>query len=114
MLSKCIGEGERVLREMFQEAQDRAPSIIFFEEVDGMAPAWSSGVDHNHMSLKTVLLRRMDGLASSGDEVVVGATNDVEAVGPALRRPGRFDREGRFVAPDLAGRREILGMFNFG
>ena len=114
VLSKWLGEGERKLRKMFEEAQQKAPSIIFFDEVDGLAPARSSGADHNHTSLVTVLLGLMDGLSSRGDVVVLGATNRVDAVDPALRRPGRFDREVRFVAPDLAGRRELLRIFTRG
>lgn len=114
VLSKWLGKGERQLRKMFEQAQQEAPSIIFFDDVDGLAPARASGADHNHVSLVTVLLGLMDGLASRGDVVVVRATNCVDAVDPALRRPGRFDREVRFVAPDLAGRRQLLRIFTRG
>ena len=110
-LTKYLGEGERHLRKIFQDAKEQAPSIIFLDEVDGFAPGRSDRTDSNHRSLVTMLLGLMDGLSGRGDVVVLGATNRVDAVDPALRRPGRFDREVRFVPPDQAGRRQILRIF---
>ena len=113
-LGKYMGEAERSLRLLFQEAERRQPSIIFFDEVDGLAPARKSGGgsgdahDQIHGSVVATLLALMDGLNPRGSVVVVAATNRPDAVDPALRRPGRFDRELHFSLPGPAARREIL------
>ena len=75
------------------------PSIIFFDEIDGLAPVRSSRQDQIHSSIVSTLLALMDGLDSRGEIVVIGATNRVDAIDPALRRPGRFDREFSFPLP---------------
>ena len=76
------------------------PSIIFFDEIDGLAPVRSSRQDQIHSSIVSTLLALMDGLDSRGEIVVIGATNRIDAIDPALRRPGRFDREFQFSLPD--------------
>jgi SpoVK/Ycf46/Vps4 family AAA+-type ATPase len=108
ILSKWVGEAERQLRLLFEEAQKRAPSIIFFDEIDGLAPVRSSKQDQIHNSIVSTLLALMDGLDSRGQVVVIGATNRVDALDGALRRPGRFDRELVFPLPNEGARKEIL------
>ena len=76
------------------------PAIIFFDEIDGLAPVRSSRQDQIHSSIVSTLLALMDGLDSRGEIVVIGATNRIDAIDPALRRPGRFDREFQFALPD--------------
>jgi len=75
------------------------PAIIFFDEIDGLAPVRSSRQDQIHSSIVSTLLALMDGLDSRGEIVVIGATNRIDAIDPALRRPGRFDREFQFALP---------------
>ncbi|KAM6228078.1 ATPase family AAA domain-containing protein 2-like [Porphyrio hochstetteri] len=84
------------------------PSIIFFDEIDGLAPVRSNNQDHLHSSIVTTLLALMDGFDSRGEVVVIGATNRLDSIDPALRRPGRFDREFLFSLPDTKARKEIL------
>lgn len=108
VLSKWVGESERQLRLLFDEAVRHQPSIIFFDEIDGLAPVRSSKQDQIHSSIVSTLLALMDGLDSRGQVVVVGATNRIDAIDGALRRPGRFDRELLFPLPNLAARRAIL------
>ena len=108
VLSKWVGEAERQLRALFQEAQRLQPSIIFFDEIDGLAPVRSSKQDQIHNSIVSTLLALMDGLDSRGSVVVLGATNRLDSLDPALRRPGRFDRELLFPLPSLPARRTIL------
>ena len=108
VLSKWVGESERQLRLLFAEAQKRQPAIIFFDEIDGLAPVRSSKTDQIHNSIVATLLALMDGLDSRGRVVVLGATNRVDAIDGALRRPGRFDRELAFPLPNAAARAEIL------
>ncbi len=105
--SKYKGESEERLREIFDRAGDEAPSIIFFDEIDAIAPERD---DEGDMENRVVgqLLSLMDGLEARGDVIVIGATNRVDSLDPALRRPGRFDREIEIGVPDEAGRREIL------
>uniref|UniRef100_A0A672YDR3 ATPase family AAA domain containing 2 n=1 Tax=Sphaeramia orbicularis TaxID=375764 RepID=A0A672YDR3_9TELE len=103
-LSKWVGESERQLRLLFEQAYQMRPSIIFFDEIDGLAPVRSSRQDQIHSSIVSTLLALMDGLDSRGEVVVIGATNRLDSIDPALRRPGRFDREFLFGLPD----REIL------
>uniref|UniRef100_A0A1I7YR61 Bromo domain-containing protein n=1 Tax=Steinernema glaseri TaxID=37863 RepID=A0A1I7YR61_9BILA len=107
-LSKWVGESERQLRHLFSQAYAMRPSIIFFDEIDGLAPVRSSKQDQIHSSIVSTLLALMDGLDSRGEVVVIGATNRLDAIDPALRRPGRFDREMRFSLPDEVARRSIL------
>ncbi|KAA8499269.1 ATPase family AAA domain-containing protein 2B [Porphyridium purpureum] len=109
-LSKWVGEAERNLRMMFEEAQRQQPAIIFFDEIDGLAPVRSSRQDQIHASIVSTLLGLMDGLHARGSVVVVGATNRLDAIDPALRRPGRFDRELAFTLPSRRARREILSI----
>ncbi|XP_067837682.1 ATPase family AAA domain-containing protein 2-like isoform X2 [Heptranchias perlo] len=107
-LSKWVGESERQLRLLFDQAFLMRPSIIFFDEVDGLAPVRSSRQDQIHSSIVSTLLALMDGLDSRGEIVVIGATNRLDSIDPALRRPGRFDREFLFGLPDKDARKEIL------
>jgi len=108
VLSKWVGESERQLRLLFEEAQKRQPAIIFFDELDGLAPVRSSKTDQIHNSLVATLLALMDGLDNRGRVVVLGATNRVDSIDGALRRPGRFDRELAFPLPGVRARGEIL------
>ncbi|XP_078101557.1 ATPase family AAA domain-containing protein 2-like [Sander vitreus] len=107
-LSKWVGESERQLRLLFEQAYQMRPSIVFFDEIDGLAPVRSSRQDQIHSSIVSTLLALMDGLDSRGEVVVIGATNRLDAIDPALRRPGRFDREFLFGLPDRESRKEIL------
>ena len=107
-LSKWIGESERQLRMLFDQAYQMRPSIIFFDEIDGLAPVRSSRQDQIHSSIVSTLLALMDGLDNRGEIVIIGATNRIENIDPALRRPGRFDREFRFYLPDRKTRKEII------
>ncbi|XP_062437685.1 ATPase family AAA domain-containing protein 2-like [Rhea pennata] len=107
-LSEWVGESERQLRLLFEQAYKMRPSIIFFDEIDGLAPVRSSHQDQIHSSLVTTLLALMDGLESRGEIVVIGATNRLDSLDPALRRPGRFDREFLFALPNKEARKEIL------
>lgn len=109
-LSKWIGESERQLRLLFDQAYLMRPSIIFFDEIDGLAPVRSSRQDQIHSSIVSTLLALMDGLDNRGDIIVIGATNRIENIDPALRRPGRFDRELRFSLPTRDARKDILGL----
>ncbi|TFY77944.1 hypothetical protein EWM64_g6069 [Hericium alpestre] len=108
VLSKWVGEAERQLRLLFEEARNCQPSIIFFDEIDGLAPVRSSKQDQIHASIVSTLLALMDGMDGRGQVVVIGATNRPDAVDPALRRPGRFDREFYFPLPGLEAREKIL------
>ncbi|XP_032436267.1 ATPase family AAA domain-containing protein 2-like isoform X1 [Xiphophorus hellerii] len=107
-LSKWVGESERQLRLLFEQAYQRRPSIIFFDEIDGLAPVRSSKQDQIHSSIVSTLLALMDGLDGRGEIVVIGATNRLDSIDPALRRPGRFDREFLFGLPDKESRKEIM------
>lgn len=109
-LSKWVGEAERQLRLLFTEAAASQPSIIFFDEIDGLAPVRSSKQDQIHASIVSTLLALMDGMDGRGQVVVIGATNRPDSVDPALRRPGRFDREFYFGLPSLSARKKILGI----
>ncbi|VDK85575.1 unnamed protein product [Litomosoides sigmodontis] len=108
ILSKWVGESERQLRALFEQAFTMRPSIIFFDEIDGLAPVRSSRQDQIHSSIVSTLLALMDGLDSRCEVVVIGATNRIDAIDPALRRPGRFDRELSFHLPHKNARMEIL------
>ena len=84
------------------------PSIIFIDEIDGLAPVRSSRQDQIHSSIVSTLLALMDGLDNRGEIVIIGATNRIENIDPALRRPGRFDREFPFFLPNRKTRKEII------
>lgn len=107
-LSKWVGEAERHLRLLFEEAKQHQPSIIFFDEIDGLAPVRSSKQEQIHASIVSTLLALMDGMDNRGQVIIIGATNRPDSIDPALRRPGRFDREFYFPLPDLNAREEIL------
>lgn len=109
-LGKYVGDAERQLRLLFQAAEKFQPSIIFFDEIDGLAPCRSRRQDQTHNSVVSTLLSLLDGLKSRGSVIVIGATNRPDAVDPALRRPGRFDREIYFPLPSLRDRRDILSL----
>uniref|UniRef100_A0A4W3HVJ4 ATPase family AAA domain-containing protein 2 n=1 Tax=Callorhinchus milii TaxID=7868 RepID=A0A4W3HVJ4_CALMI len=107
-LSKWVGESERQLRLLFDQAYLMRPSIIFFDEIDGLAPVRSSRQDQIHSSIVSTLLALMDGLDNRGEIVIIGATNRLDSIDPALRRPGRFDREFLFNLPDKKARKHIF------
>lgn len=108
IINKFYGESESRLRGVFQEAQRRAPSIIFIDEIDALAPRRSETGGEVERRIVGQLLALMDGLASRGQVVLIGATNQPNALDVALRRPGRFDREISLRVPDARGRMEIL------
>lgn len=111
LLSKWVGESERAVREVFKKARQVAPSIIFFDELDALAPSRGAGSEsHVVESVLNQILTEMDGLTERGDVVVMGATNRPDIVDPALLRPGRFDRLVYIGAPDRKGRAKILGI----
>jgi SpoVK/Ycf46/Vps4 family AAA+-type ATPase len=109
-LSKWVGEAERQLRLLFEEAKNQQPSIIFFDEIDGLAPVRSSKQEQIHASIVSTLLALMDGMDNRGQVIVIGATNRPDSVDSALRRPGRFDREFYFPLPDLDARKKIISI----
>jgi len=110
ILNKLYGESESRLRSVFQEAQRKAPSIIFIDELDALAPKRSETNGELERRIVGQLLALMDGIASRGQVLLIGATNQPNSLDPALRRPGRFDREISLHVPDLRGRMEILGI----
>ncbi|MFC6718179.1 AAA family ATPase [Natrialbaceae archaeon GCM10025810] len=107
IMSKYKGESEEKLREVFETAREKAPTIVFFDEIDSIAGARDGDGDAENRIVGQ-LLTLMDGLDGRGDVIVIGATNRVDAIDPALRRGGRFDREIQIGVPDAEGRREIL------
>jgi len=108
IMSKFYGESEARLREIFQQAQQNAPSIIFIDELDAIAPKREEVTGEVERRVVAQLLALMDGLSGRGNVIVIGATNRPGALDPALRRPGRFDREIEIGVPDKQGRHEIL------
>jgi transitional endoplasmic reticulum ATPase len=108
IMSKFYGASEENLRQIFKEAQENAPSIIFIDEIDSIAPKREEVSGDVEKRIVSQLLTIMDGLESRGKIVVIGATNRVNALDPALRRPGRFDREIEIGLPDRKGRHQIL------
>ncbi len=108
IMSKYYGESEENLRRIFKEAIENAPSIIFIDEIDSIAPKREEVTGEVERRVVAQLLALMDGLEERGKVVVIGATNRINAIDPALRRPGRFDREIEIGIPDKKGRREIL------
>ena len=110
LLSKWLGESEKGVREIFRKARTAAPTIIFFDEIDAIAPARGGGEADSHVTERMVntLLAEMDGVQNLKDVVVIGATNRADILDPALLRPGRFDKLLFFPAPDEKTRLEIL------
>jgi transitional endoplasmic reticulum ATPase len=110
VIHKFYGESEAKLRQIFEEARENAPSIIFLDEFDALAPKRAQVIGDVEKRVVAQLLALMDGLVERGEVVVIGATNMPELVDPALRRPGRFDREITIGVPDHSARRQILGI----
>jgi transitional endoplasmic reticulum ATPase len=108
IMSKFYGESEERLREIFKEAEENAPSIIFIDEIDSIAPKRDEVTGETERRVVAQILALMDGLKSRGKVVVIGATNRPNALDPAIRRPGRFDREIEISIPNRNGRLEIL------
>jgi transitional endoplasmic reticulum ATPase len=108
IMSKFYGESEARLREIFKEAREKAPSIIFIDEIDSIAPKREEVTGEVERRVVSQLLSLMDGLEGRGKVIVIAATNRPNALDPALRRPGRFDREIEIKVPDKRGRLEIL------
>ncbi|MFL6431153.1 MAG: CDC48 family AAA ATPase [Nitrososphaeraceae archaeon] len=108
IMSKFYGESEARLREIFKEAKEKAPSIIFIDEIDSIAPKREEVTGEVERRVVSQLLSLMDGLEARGKVIVIAATNRPNAIDPALRRPGRFDREIEIKVPDKRGRLEIL------
>ena len=108
IMSKFYGESEKRLREIFEKAQESSPGIIFIDELDAIAPKREEVTGEVERRVVAQLLALMDGLEARGNIIVIGATNRVNAIDPALRRPGRFDREIELGVPDKQGRLEIL------
>jgi transitional endoplasmic reticulum ATPase len=110
IISKYVGESEERLRKLFAEAQEGAPSIIFIDEIDAIAPKREEVTGEVEKRMVSQLLTTMDGLKARGEVIVIGATNRPDSIDQALRRPGRFDREIEIGVPDKKGRREILSI----
>ncbi|EMA66621.1 ATPase AAA [Halorubrum aidingense JCM 13560] len=108
IMSKYYGESEEQLRDVFEEATENAPAIVFMDELDSIAPKREEAGGDVERRVVAQLLSLMDGLEDRGEVVVIGATNRVDAIDPALRRGGRFDREIEVGVPDRDGRKEIL------
>src|SRR6476620_6064774 len=114
IMGSAYGESERRLREVFEQAEQSAPSIIFIDEIDSIAPKRSQVTGEAEKRLVAQLLTLLDGMEPRQNTVVIAATNRPEAIDEALRRPGRFDREIIVGVPDEPGRREILGIHTRG
>jgi transitional endoplasmic reticulum ATPase len=108
IVNKYYGETEARLRDIFKEARDSAPSIIFIDEIDAIAPKREEAFGDVEKRVVAQLLALMDGMSERGNVIVLGATNRAESIDPALRRPGRFDREIEVGVPNVEGRLEIL------
>jgi transitional endoplasmic reticulum ATPase len=108
IMSKFYGQSEERLRQIFKDAEKKAPSIIFIDEIDSIAPKREEVTGEVERRVVAQLLALMDGLKGRGSVIVIGATNRPNALDPALRRPGRFDREIEIGIPDKRGRKEIL------
>ena len=108
IMGRFYGQSEERLRKIFEEAEDNTPSIIFLDEIDSIAPNRDS--THGEVERRVVaqLLTLMDGMGGRGDVIVIGATNREDSIDPALRRPGRFDREIEIGVPNMSGRKSIL------
>jgi transitional endoplasmic reticulum ATPase len=114
IMSKFYGESEERLREIFKQAQENAPSIIFIDEIDSIAPKREEVTGETERRVVAQLLSLMDGLEARGKVVVIGATNRPNALDPAIRRPGRFDREIEISPPNREGRLDILNIHTRG
>ncbi|HIH68226.1 MAG TPA: CDC48 family AAA ATPase [Candidatus Nitrosotenuis sp.] len=110
IMSKFYGESEARLREIFKEAREKAPSIIFVDEIDSIAPKREEVTGEVERRVVSQMLSLMDGLEARGKVIVIAATNRPNAIDPALRRPGRFDREIEIKVPDKKGRKDILNI----
>jgi transitional endoplasmic reticulum ATPase len=110
VMSRYYGESEAYLREVFEEAQANAPAVVFVDEIDAITPERSEAAGDVERRVVAQLLTLMDGLDQTDHVVVVGATNRPDAIDPALRRGGRFDREVEVGIPDRGGRRAVLGV----
>jgi transitional endoplasmic reticulum ATPase len=108
IMSKFYGESEKKLRSLFKEAEEKAPTVIFIDEIDAIAPKRENVTGEVERRVVAQMLASMDGLQSRGRVVVIGATNRPNSLDPALRRPGRFDREIEIKVPDEKGRLEIM------
>ncbi len=108
LVSKFVGESEEKLREIFKEAQEKAPTIIFMDEIDAIAPKREEATNEVERRMVSQLLTLLDGIAARGQVIVIGATNRENSIDPALRRPGRFDREIEIGVPDRDARKEVL------
>ncbi len=108
LVSKFVGESEEKLREIFKEAKDKAPTIIFMDEIDAIAPKREEATNEVERRMVSQLLTLLDGMPSRGQVIVVAATNRQDSIDPALRRPGRFDREIEIGIPDRNARKDIL------
>ncbi len=114
IMSKYYGQSEQKLREIFTKAEESEPSIIFIDEIDSIAPKREEVQGEVERRVVAQLLTLMDGMKERGHVIVIGATNRIDAVDPALRRPGRFDREINIGVPDKKGRKEILSIHTRG
>tara|TARA_B110000014_G_scaffold261783_1_gene254218 strand:+ start:199 stop:2424 length:2226 start_codon:yes stop_codon:yes gene_type:complete len=114
IISKYYGESEKQLREIFEEAAANAPAIIFIDELDSIAPKREDVSGEVERRVVAQLLTLLDGMQGRDNVVVIGATNRQDAIDPALRRPGRFDREIEIGVPDKNGRSEIIGIHTRG
>jgi transitional endoplasmic reticulum ATPase len=114
IVNKYYGETEARLRDIFKEAKESAPSIIFIDEIDAIAPKREEAFGDVEKRVVAQLLALMDGMSERGNVIVLGATNRPESIDPALRRPGRFDREIEIGVPNAEGRLEILGIHTRG
>ena len=114
IMSRYYGESEERLRQVFQQAEQGAPSILFIDEIDSIAPDRSAVNGEVERRVVAQLLTLMDGLDGRGEVVVIGATNMESSIDPALRRPGRFDREIEIGVPSRMGRREVLAIHTRG
>lgn len=114
IMSKYYGESEKQLREIFEEAEKNSPAIIFIDEIDSIAPNRDNVSGEAERRIVSQLLTTMDGLKGRGNVVVIAATNRPNSIDPALRRPGRFDREIPINPPSKEGRREILDVHTRG
>ena len=108
LVSKFVGESEEKMRQIFKDAQENAPSIIFMDEIDAIAPKREEVTGEVERRMVSQLLTLLDGLKARGQVIVIGATNRPNSIDPALRRPGRFDREIELGVPDRPARKEIL------
>jgi len=114
IMSKFVGEAEERIRQIFKEAEENAPSIIFIDELDAIAPKREEVIGEVERRVVAQILALMDGLEARGNVIVIAATNRINSIDEALRRPGRFDREIEFPVPDKKARKEILAIHTRG